>query len=117
MLFDRSPASGFAELPPERSWAIYRAAVLTNILNPKVALFFLAFLPHFVDATSPSRVSAFLFLGGLFMTTGTAWCLVLVWCASAMGRRLRGNPTAGVLVKRAAGALFVGLGVKMAVTQ
>ena len=48
-----------------------------------LALFFLAFLPHFVDASSPSRVAAFLFLGGLFLTTGTAWCLALLWCASA----------------------------------
>jgi len=52
MLLDRSPASGIAELPVERSWAIYRAGVLTNVLNPKVAIFFLAFLPQFVDATS-----------------------------------------------------------------
>jgi threonine/homoserine/homoserine lactone efflux protein len=117
MLLDRAHASGPAKLPIERSWAIYRAAVLTNVLNPKVALFFLAFLPQFVDAGSPSRVSSFLFLGALFMTTGTAWCLVLVWFAAAMGRRFRENPSAGALLKRAAGTLFVGLGLKMAATQ
>ena len=64
MLIDRSTATGISELPVERSWAIYRAGVLTNVLNPKVAIFFLAFLPQFVDATSSSKVSAFLFLGG-----------------------------------------------------
>jgi len=117
MLLDRSPASGITELPVERSWAIYRAGVLTNVLNPKVAIFFLAFLPQFVDATSSSKVASFLFLGGLFMCTGTLWCLTLVWFASAMGRRFRVNPSAGVLIKRAAGVMFVGLGVKMAATR
>jgi threonine/homoserine/homoserine lactone efflux protein len=117
MLFDRSSPIGMVELPVEGSWAIYRAGVLTNVLNPKVALFFLAFLPQFVSSTASSKVAAFLLLGGLFMCTGTLWCLTLVWCASAMGRRFRENPSAGVLIKRAAGALFIGLGVKMAATQ
>jgi threonine/homoserine/homoserine lactone efflux protein len=117
MLLDRSPAAAVAELPVERSWAIYRAGVLTNVLNPKVALFFLAFLPQFVNTASSSKVGSFLFLGGLFMFTGTLWCLTLVWCASAMGRRLRENPAAGVRIKRVAGAMFVGLGVKMAATR
>jgi threonine/homoserine/homoserine lactone efflux protein len=117
MLLDRSSANRLAELPVERSWAIYRAGVLTNVLNPKVALFFLAFLPQFVDTASSAKVPAFLFLGCVFMFSGTLWCLVLVWAASAMGRRFRENPSAGVLIKRAAGALFVGLGVKMAATH
>jgi threonine/homoserine/homoserine lactone efflux protein len=117
MLLDRSSPIGMVELPVERSWAIYRAGVLTNVLNPKVALFFLAFLPQFVSATASSKVAAFLLLGGVFMCTGTLWCLVLVWGAAAMGRRFRANPSAGVLIKRAAGALFVGLGVKMAVAR
>jgi len=51
------------------------------------------------------------------MCTGTLWCLTLVWFASAMGRRFRTNPSAGVLIKRAAGVMFVGLGVKMAATR
>jgi threonine/homoserine/homoserine lactone efflux protein len=116
MLIDRSTAAEVAELPVERSWPIYRAGILTNVLNPKVAIFFLAFLPQFVDGRSSSQVSAFLFLGALFMCTGTLWCLTLVWCASAMGRRFRENPSAGVLIKRAAGTMFVGLGFKMATT-
>jgi threonine/homoserine/homoserine lactone efflux protein len=96
---------------------VFRAGFLTNLLNPKVALFFLAFLPQFVAPDADSKILAFLFLGGLFMTTGTMWCLVLVWFASAMSRRLRENPAAGSIMKRATGALFVGLGVKLAVSR
>lgn len=116
MALDRSINAGQANaLPHENAWAIYRAGVFTNVLNPKVALFFMAFLPQFVDPASDSKIAAFLFLGGLFMCTGTIWCLVLAWCASAMSRRFRNNPSAGFMLRRATGAVFVGLGVKLAV--
>lgn len=108
----RSPA-----FTPERYWAVYRAGLLTNVLNPKVALFFLAFLPQFVAPTAESRVLSFLFLGGLFVFNGTLWCLALVWGASAMSRRLRERPSYGQFLKRATGAIFVGLGVRLAVSR
>jgi threonine/homoserine/homoserine lactone efflux protein len=98
-------------------WAIYRAGMLTNVLNPKVALFFMAFLPQFVDPAAESKVGAFLFLGAVFMFNGTIWCLILAWGASAMSRRFRERPSAGTLFKRAAGALFIGLGVRLAVSK
>ena len=99
------------------AWAIYRAGMLTNVLNPKVALFFMAFLPQFVDPAAESKVGAFLFLGAVFMFNGTLWCLILAWGASAMSRRFRDRPSAGMLFKRAAGALFIGLGVRLAVSK
>ncbi len=87
------------------------------MLNPKVALFFMAFLPQFVDPAADSRILSFLFLGGVFIFNGTLWCLVLVWGASAMSRRLRSNRSTGILLKRAAGAMFVGLGARLAFTK
>jgi threonine/homoserine/homoserine lactone efflux protein len=119
MLFARDSTNALpsAELPRERSWAIFRAGFLTNVLNPKVALFFMAFLPQFVDPLAESKLAAFLFLGAVFMFNGTLWCLVVVWAASAMSRRFRTNRSAGTLVTRAAGAMFVGLGVKLAVSR
>ena len=101
----------------DSDWSIYRAGLLSNVLNPKVALFFMAFLPQFVAPTADSRVLAFLFLGAVFIFNGTLWCLFLVWAASAMNRRLRGRPSSGLLLKRAVGAMFVGLGVRLAVSK
>jgi RhtB (resistance to homoserine/threonine) family protein len=94
--------------------AAFRQGVFTNVLNPKVALFFLAFLPQFIDPASNMKVLAFLSLGLTFVTTGTIWCLVLAWFASVFSERVRGNETIEQWLNRAAGALFVFLGLRLA---
>jgi len=120
MLFERARPGGEA-LPAVRddegAWAIYRAGLLTNVLNPKVALFFLAFLPQFVAPEAASRVLSFLFLGAVFVVNGTLWCLVLVLCASALSTRLRGNPAGTRRLRRATGAIFIGLGARLALSK
>jgi RhtB (resistance to homoserine/threonine) family protein len=95
----------------------FRQGVFTNVLNPKVALFFLAFLPQFIDPASNMKLLAFLALGLTFVTTGTIWCLILAWFASALSERLRENETIGQWLNRAAGALFVFLGARLATTK
>jgi threonine/homoserine/homoserine lactone efflux protein len=99
------------------SWAIFRAGMLTNVLNPKVALFFLAFLPQFVDPAAPSKVVPFLFLGSLFITSGTLWCLFLAVAASAVSRRLRRESSLAAIVRRVAGTVLMALGVRLAVSS
>jgi threonine/homoserine/homoserine lactone efflux protein len=88
--------------------------MLTNLLNPKVALFFLAFLPQFIDTASRARTLAFLALGATFVTTGLLWCLVLAVSAGALQAFFLRNPDARVLLDRAVGALFIGLGARLA---
>jgi threonine/homoserine/homoserine lactone efflux protein len=108
-------ASDESNRPPWAShWAIYRQAVVTNVLNPKVALFFLAFLPQFVEPDSPHRAIALLLLGCVFVANGTVWCLGVAWSAAAMSRRFRQRRSTAVWLSRATGALFVGLGVRVA---
>ena len=118
MMLERVEASSdAADFAHESDWAIFRAGLLTNVLNPKVALFFMAFLPQFVAPDAHSRIASFLFLGAVFIFNGTLWCFVLVWCASAMSRRLRQRGPSGLILKRATGALFVGLGLRLAVSK
>jgi threonine/homoserine/homoserine lactone efflux protein len=120
MLFQRSsaPADDAAPMPPrEKPWAIYRAGMLTNLLNPKVALFFLAFLPQFVAPGAASRVGAFLFLGSVFVFNGTLWCLVLVLFASALSGRLRRSASGARRLRQATGVVFLGLGARLALSK
>jgi len=95
----------------------FRQGLITNVLNPKVALFFLAFLPQFIAAESSSRFLAFLFLGFCFVTTSMTWCLILAWFSSALGSRLRSHPKSLQYLNRATGTLLVGLGVHLATAK
>ena len=94
--------------------AAFRQGILTNVLNPKVGLFFLAFLPQFIDPASGMKVLAFLLLGFTFVTTGTIWCLIIACFASAFSERLRTDEIIGLWLSRAAGALFLFLGLRLA---
>jgi len=94
--------------------AAFRQGILTNVLNPKVALFFLAFLPQFIDPASTAKVPAFVALGLTFVTTGTIWCLILAWFAASFSARLRANQTIAQWLNRAVGSLFVFLGARLA---
>ncbi len=96
------------------SWSCFRQGVLTNVLNPKVALFFLALLPQFIDPHSSTKAAAFLALGASFVTTGTIWCLVLALAAARLRQFFARNPTVRTRLDRLTGALFVTLGVRLA---
>ncbi len=96
---------------------IFWQGFLTNALNPKVALFFLAFVPQFIDAGSTTKIEAFLMLGAIFNTTGTAWNVLVAWSAAALSRQLTMTERIGRWVKRCLGALFVVLGVRLALAR
>jgi threonine/homoserine/homoserine lactone efflux protein len=96
---------------------VFWQGVLTDVLNPKVALFFLAFLPQFVNADSPHKTMAFLLLGLMFISTGTLWCFTIAALASRAASRLRQSGGALVWINRALGGVFVYLGVRIAALQ
>ena len=98
-------------------WSAFRSGVLSNLLNPKVALFFLALMPQFIDAASTHKVLAFLVLGLTFVTLGVVWCCVLaVGAASLRGVFMR-RPSMATVLNRIAGVMFIALGVKLATAR
>ena len=104
-------------VPPAGGREIFVQAVITNVLNPKVAVFFLAFLPQFVSASAKGTFVPFLFLGLVFILNGTIYCMLLVLFASALVRKLKTSQRTTALFKRVTGGVFVGLGVKLAVDR
>jgi threonine/homoserine/homoserine lactone efflux protein len=105
-------ASAPAPGPVRPLWLEFRTGLLTNLLNPKVALFFLAFLPQFVPAGAPGKTAALLLLGGWFALQGTLFLALLVllstrlsrWQPSAAARR-----ALGLL----GGTLFIALALRL----
>jgi threonine/homoserine/homoserine lactone efflux protein len=95
---------------------VFLQGFLTNVLNPKVALFFLAFLPQFVDPAAPSKALAFVFLGCVFNFNGTLWNLFVAWSAARVLRLDRSRRFA-LWLNRAVGALFMYLGVRLVATR
>jgi len=96
---------------------VFAQGFATNALNPKVALFFLAFVPQFIDAHSPTKVQAFLVLGTIFNTTGTLWNIFVAWASAFLARQLEVASRAALWLNRCLGALFVALGVRLALSQ
>ena len=99
---------------PAPLWAVFRQGVITNVLNPKVALFFLAFLPQFVDPSRGNPVIQVVVLGLVFDLTGTLVNLGVAVGASRAASRLRGASRARDVLQTITGALFIGLGLKVA---
>jgi threonine/homoserine/homoserine lactone efflux protein len=112
---DSDPRVAPAEAGGARS--AFRQGIVTNVLNPKVALFFLALLPQFIDPGSSAKTLAFLLLGITFVATGTIWCLVLAFGAARLRQLLRGNPRVRTAIDRVTGGLFIALGIRLAVNR
>jgi threonine/homoserine/homoserine lactone efflux protein len=98
-------------------WRIFWQGTLTNILNPKVALFFLAFLPQFVAADAPHKALAFLFLGVIFIVNGTLWCLGIAAFAARAAGRIRQSTGVITWINRSLGGLFIYLGFRVAMLE
>lgn len=116
LLSSSGGSEGTGPLPPASLRSVFLQGFLTNVLNPKVALFFLAFLPQFIDPAAPSKALAFVTLGLAFNVTGTAWNLMVAWGAARMAQ-LSAFAVVRTWLDRVLGALFLGLGVRLALAD
>ncbi len=96
---------------------VFFSGAITNILNPKVAIFFIAFLPQFVRPDYPHPALPFFILGCTFNFTGVLWLLVLAVFASSMTTRIKENFRIKTWLDRLTGAVFILLGVKLALQR
>lgn len=120
LMFARQAAAADAAAPrtpsvPLRS--VFWQGFFSNALNPKVAIFFLAFLPQFVANDAPSKALAFLFLGAIFSIGGTLWSLIVAAVTAHAASRLKATRRFQRWIDGAIGAMFVALGVKLALVQ
>lgn len=121
LLLARPSPQGWAGSPvgasqPASLWSVFRGGFLTNVLNPKVAIFFLAFVPQFIPPATEHKALAFVLLGALFNVNSIAvnagWALAAAWMArhAAVQRGMH-------WLDRAAGAMFVAFGLRLALAD
>ena len=101
-------------LPRTSLGKIFRQGVITNVLNPKVALFFLAFLPQFANPANGPLAPQILLLGGIFIFNGTVVCLAVALAASRLGDWLKSRYNLSAWLNRLTGGLFIALGLRLA---
>lgn len=109
-------AAAQAAPPPASAWRLFRQGLLTNVLNPKVALFVLAFLPQFIRPDAAHKTLAFLFLGAWLVVQGTAFLLLLI-AVTARLRRLGGSQRLGRWLNGVGGGLFLALAGRLALAD
>ncbi|WP_319411152.1 LysE family translocator [uncultured Cohaesibacter sp.] len=107
--------------PGSTLWAVYRQGVLVDVLNPKAALFFMAFLPQFIPHDGSLSAHQILFdtilLGLIVIAVGLAVEAIYILLAAPLGAYLRSNRAVSRWIDRTVGGLLIGLGAKIALTE
>jgi threonine/homoserine/homoserine lactone efflux protein len=119
MILSKPKAADAAALVADMrsSRTIFWQAMVTNVLNPKVILFFLAFIPQFVRNDAPHKTLSFLFLGAAFAFISVFWNSGTALLAGTLARRAGRNPRVKSWLERFVGTTFVALGAKLALTR
>ena len=125
MLFSRSAkqgegTGGVKAVPLSRDiplGKIYWQGCLTNVLTPQGALFFLAFVPQFIDPTAQYKALSFIVLGVIFNINGMLWCHLLAFLTAVGSRRIQQNQSITRWLNRLGGALFTYFGLRLAITD
>ena len=116
-LLQPAPAPGMAPIREPRLRRAFLDGVVVNVLNPKTALFFLAFLPQFVDISRGHVGTQILLLGGLFVVLGVITDGSFALAAGTAAEWLRGHPRFVASERWMSGGMYIGLGVAAALTS
>ena len=108
------PGTGKANM----NWRkLYTRGVIMNITNPKVAIFFLAFLPQFADPNEGSITIQMLMFGGLFMIATLLVFGSIAWSAGFLGERIKRSARAQIVMNRIAATVFAGLALRLLISE
>ena len=114
--------AGAAKLPDDANAGVslrrlFGRGIVMNVTNPKVAIFFLAFLPQFADPLAGSLTVQLFTLGAVFILSTLVVFGAVAWGAGYLGAWLRRSPKAQTIMNRVAGAVFVGLALRLATAE
>ena len=113
----KSSPNEIAPLPPLSNRKIFFQGMITNLLNPKVAIFFLSFLPQFIQQDSPFIKQQIAFLGIWFAIQGTLILILVASLTGAFSTLLQRKKNFWRWQERITGTILVGLGIKMLFTR
>lgn len=115
MLLSEKNAAQNDSIKPDKARLskIFYQGFLTNVLNPKVAIFFLAFVPQFISEASENKALAFIILGLIFNINGMLWCHFLAWISSSAGKKFSTSEKLKRWLNRVAASLFGYFGIKL----
>ena len=114
---DKSTFSLQTSTPSMSFRRVFSQGVLSNVLNPKIAIFFLAFLPQFVDKASSDITLQMVILGLTFACFGLCFLLVIGYSSGTLGNWLTHRPRYTQFLQRFAGGILIGLGVRLALVK
>ena len=103
--------------PNSGLYRVATKAIMINLFNPKVALFFIAFFPQFIDIDNANSTLAFVFLGAIFVINATLWNVFVAWSASGISNKLALYSKLGILLQRLCSIIFIGLGLRLGLSE
>jgi threonine/homoserine/homoserine lactone efflux protein len=116
-MLEKTPSNPIAGALPISAGGAFQQAILAELLNPKTALFFLAFLPQFVRAENGSVMLQLSILGGIFVLLGLLSTVVYAAGAGGLGKLLRRSPTVLRWQGKVVGGIYCGVGVRLALQE
>ncbi|MFC2037551.1 LysE family translocator [Chloroflexota bacterium] len=114
---DKESIAPQQERQPKKLQAIYAQGLLSNVLNPKVALFFLAFLPQFIDSASSRSTLQMVMLGIVFALFTILFLATVGYFSGQIGTWIAGKPAFATRLRWLTGGVLVALGIRLAITR